>query len=95
MNLKVLFDRLDWSALDAAHAQWAAENNTPVHISAEDLADQRLQRVYTALSGLGMVGDAEEKDLRLWMTLPEPIRRQIIDILKEGGLVESKTTGRA
>lgn len=95
MNLRELFDQLDWSAVDAQHAAWAATHDTPVHISAEDLREQRLQRVYTALTGLQIVGDAERKDPRLWATLPEPIRRQIVDILKRKGLYAPEAESRS
>lgn len=94
MTLQELYDQLDWSCVDQAHTQWEQDHVGEVlEMAPEALAQQRLERLHTALSGLGVLGDADaEPDPRLWHTLPRPLRRQVIHLFKANGLYVSPTS---
>lgn len=93
MTLRELYRQLDWSSVDAAHKTWEAEHVGEVlAVDPSALENLRLERLYYALLGLGIVGPPEtQPDPRLWHTLPRPLRQQIVRILRANGLYAART----
>lgn len=87
MNLREFCDKLDWSEVDEVHRKW--EKDHPDSLRIEDVANQRMERVYMGLQALWGEGD-----MRSWWAIPQPIREQIRTLAIKEGLIEGRETSR-
>ena len=85
MTLRELYEKLDWSAVDATHVQWEADHDEAIRLDPGALRQHRLERLYHGIDALERNGD-----MRHWWTLPFSIRQQVADYYQSTGLIDAQ-----
>ena len=83
MTLTELYDKLDWTEVDATHIEWEKDHAEAIRLDPAALRPHRSERLYNGLDALENNGDA-----RHWWTLPPSIRAQVAEIYLSAGLID-------
>ena len=84
MKIRELYNRLDWSSMDAQAMDWLQERGSAaITLTGADIERFRMEKIIVGLEACGMLPSAPVPAPQCWMVLPETIRQQIITIVEK------------